>query len=146
MERQDVMRRLCLRWKTDISPSIQNRIEWAKDQQRFWKPFHAGGSHWEVRQLYEAFKVNVDEKTCSSRMWGLSGIPCPHACAVIFKINKRPEDYVPGWFRREKYMQLYDSHIMPVGGMSTWTINTKDKPLPPQPRKMPGRPKKKGST
>nr|XP_043615790.1 uncharacterized protein LOC122587689 [Erigeron canadensis] len=100
MEMQDVMRRLCLRWKTDISPSIQNRIEWAKDQQRFWKPFHAGGSHWEVRQLYEAFKVNVDEKTCSCRMWGLSGIPCPHACAVIFKINKRPEDYVPGWFRR----------------------------------------------
>nr|XP_043617627.1 uncharacterized protein LOC122589397 [Erigeron canadensis] len=96
MERQDVMRILCLRWKTDISPSIQNRIEWAKDQQRFWKSFHAGNSHWEVRQLYEAFKVNVDEKTCSCRMWGLSGIPCPHACAVIFKINKRPENYVPG--------------------------------------------------
>nr|XP_043639512.1 uncharacterized protein LOC122610602 [Erigeron canadensis] len=40
-------------------------------------------------------------------------------------------------------METYSTHIMPVGGMSTWTPNNREKPLPPQPRRMPGRPKKK---
>jgi len=35
MERQSVMRGICQRWKGDICPSIQNRLEWVKDQQRF---------------------------------------------------------------------------------------------------------------
>lgn len=29
------MRELCHRWKKDISPSIVQKLEWVKDQQRF---------------------------------------------------------------------------------------------------------------
>ena len=41
------------------------------------------------------------------------------------------------------YLKAYSYHIQPVQGMNQWPGNELNKPLPPIPRKMPGRPKKK---
>nr|GEV44262.1 hypothetical protein [Tanacetum cinerariifolium] len=59
----------------------------------------------EVKNKNEAFKVNEQLRTCGCRMWQLLGLPCPHAIAVLFKINKRPEDYVVACFRKGRPMK-----------------------------------------
>ncbi|XP_071699011.1 uncharacterized protein [Rutidosis leptorrhynchoides] len=105
--------------------------------------FWIGGSEFEVRHKNEAFKVNEETRTCSCRMWQLSGIPCPHACSVIFALNKSPEDYIPAYFRKDMYMRAYTTYLKPVGEMTTWVPNQQNKLLPPPTRTMPGRPKRK---
>ena len=50
---------------------------------------------------------------------------------------------MPAWFRKEMYLKAYSYHIQLVEGMNQWPANGLSKPLPPKPRKMLGRPKKK---
>lgn len=76
-------------------------------------------------------------------MWQLSGIPCCHAIAVMFRINKRPEDYLPACFKVKTNHEIYHQYMNPVGGMTFWPDSSHyTKVLPPKPKKMPGRPRK----
>ncbi|GJS94117.1 multidrug resistance-associated protein 5 [Tanacetum coccineum] len=71
----------------------------------FWHVIPAGENLFEVRLGSEGFTVDEGKRTCSCRMWQLSGIHCVHAT--------KPDQ------------SMYS------------TV------LPPKPRKMPGRPRKK---
>ncbi|GJS62810.1 multidrug resistance-associated protein 5 [Tanacetum coccineum] len=45
----------------------------------FWHVIPAGGNLYEVRSGSEGFTVDEGKRTCSCRMWQLSGLPCVHA-------------------------------------------------------------------
>nr|GEW64788.1 multidrug resistance-associated protein 5 [Tanacetum cinerariifolium] len=62
--------------------NIKKRLEWLKEQQRFWHVIRAGGNFFEVRSRSEGFIVDEGKRTCSCRLWQLSGIPCVHATKV----------------------------------------------------------------
>ncbi|XP_071699745.1 uncharacterized protein [Rutidosis leptorrhynchoides] len=134
MERMNVMRMLSEHWVGDIAPNIVKKLEVIKDQHRYWQAHFAGGFEYEVRHKTEAYKVDKKLRTCSCKLWQLSGIPCLRACSVIFALNKSPEDYIPAWFRKEMYMRAYSTYLRPVGGMSTWVPNQLNKPLSPKPK------------
>ncbi|GJY33860.1 pentatricopeptide repeat-containing protein [Tanacetum coccineum] len=111
--------------------------------ERFWHVIPAGGNLFEVRNGSEAFRVDEHNRTCTCRMWQLSGLPCPHSIDVLFKLNKRPEDYIPTCFRKEAYFKAYHQYMTPVGGMTFWPDSSMySTVLPPKPRTMPGRPRK----
>lgn len=102
-----------------------------------------GGDTYEVRNGCDAFRVDENVGTCSCRMWQLSGVPCCHAIAVMFMINKRPEDYLPSCFKVKTNHEIYHQYMNPVGGMTFWPDSSQyTKVLPPKPKKMPGRPRK----
>ncbi|GJY37347.1 pentatricopeptide repeat-containing protein [Tanacetum coccineum] len=144
MERMNTMRRMLDKWTDDICPNIQKRLELIKDQQRFWHVIPAGGNLFEVRNGSHAYSIDEQHRTCSCRMWQLSGLPCSHAIAVIFKLNRRAEEYVPDCFRKRMFHDAYHQYLTPVGGMNFWPdCSEMSKVLPPKPKKMPGRPRKK---
>ncbi|KAJ9538480.1 LOW QUALITY PROTEIN: hypothetical protein OSB04_031213 [Centaurea solstitialis] len=120
MERMNNMRRISDTWVQDICPSIKKKLDIAKDQQRFWSVIPGGLSMFEVRLGNDAFIVDEDKKTCTCRMWQLSGLPCHHAVAALFYIHKHPEDYVPSWFWKDMYKVAYNHHLLPVQGMNQW--------------------------
>ncbi|GJW41070.1 pentatricopeptide repeat-containing protein [Tanacetum coccineum] len=120
MERMNTMRRMLDKWTDDICPNIQKRLELIKDQQRFWHVIPAGGNLFEVRNGSQAYSIDEQHRTCSCRMWQLSGLPCSHAIAVIFKLNRRAEEYVPDCFRKRMFHDAYHQYFTPVGGMSFW--------------------------
>ncbi|GKC93408.1 multidrug resistance-associated protein 5, partial [Tanacetum coccineum] len=97
-----------------------------------------------VRSGSEGFIVDEDKRTCSCRMWQLSGLPCVHATKVIFLINRVPESYVPAWFETNMYFVAFHNYVKPVLGMNFWPDQSMYSIiLPPKPRKMFGRPRKK---
>ncbi|GJW37893.1 pentatricopeptide repeat-containing protein, partial [Tanacetum coccineum] len=129
LERMNTMRRLYDTWTEDICPNIQNRLELTKD-------LHRNGS--------EAFGVDEQRITCTCRLIQLSGLPCPYAIAVIFKLNRRAEEYVPTCFRRQSFHASYHQYLTPIGGMTFWPdCSAMSRVLPPKPKTMPGRPRKK---
>ncbi|GKD79971.1 pentatricopeptide repeat-containing protein [Tanacetum coccineum] len=144
LERMNTMRKLLESWSEDICPNIQKRLEVTKDQHRFWHVIPTGGNLFEVRNGSEAFTVDEKHRTCTCRLWQLSGLPCAHAIAVIFKLNKRMEDYVLGGFRKNSFYYAYHQYLTPVGGMDFWPdCSEMSRVLPPKLRKMPGRSRKK---
>ncbi|GJR40733.1 multidrug resistance-associated protein 5 [Tanacetum coccineum] len=87
---------------------------------KFWHVIHAGGNLFEVRSESEEFTVDKGKRSCSCRMWQLSGIPCVHATKVIFLINRVHESYVPTWFETDMYFVAYHNFVKPVSGMNFW--------------------------
>ncbi|GJZ80044.1 multidrug resistance-associated protein 5 [Tanacetum coccineum] len=141
IERMNTMRKISATWTDDICPSILKRIDLMKNHTRFWHVIHTGGESFEVRSGSDALKVDLSTRTCSCRMWQLSGLPCVHA---IFKINKMLEEYVPNWFRKHLYYATYHNYLSPVGDIDFWHDQSQfSKVLPPKLRVMIGRPRKK---
>ena len=71
----------------------------------------AGGDIFEVRNGSAAYGIDAHHRTCSCRMWQLSGLPCAHAIAVIFKLGKKVEDYVPNCFRKQMFHDAYHQFL-----------------------------------
>ena len=62
----------------------------------------------------------------------------------MFKLNRRPEDYVPNCFKKDQFHATYHSYLQPVDGMTFWSdCSEMSRVLPPKVKKMPGRPRKK---
>ncbi|GJY12619.1 multidrug resistance-associated protein 5 [Tanacetum coccineum] len=114
------------------------------NQYRFWHVIPAGGNLFEARSESKGFTADEGKRTCTCRMWQLSGLTCFHATKVIFLINRVPKSYVPAWFETDMYFVAYHNYVKPVPDMNFWPDQSMySTVLPPKPRKMPGRPKKK---
>ena len=55
--------------------------------------------------------VELDNQTCSCRVWQSSGIPCGHALAVILARREDPQIYVKPFFTLQAYRNTYE-HAM----------------------------------
>lgn len=97
-----------------------------------------------MRKGYYSFRVDEPKRTCSCRMWQLSGLPCSHAIACIFKLNKFAKEYVPECFKKDRCLLAYSQYMKPVDGIDFWPdCSHLSRILGPLPKKMPGRPRKK---
>nr|GEU34957.1 multidrug resistance-associated protein 5 [Tanacetum cinerariifolium] len=64
LERINKMRKISMEWNPRVCPSIKNRLEWIKEQQR---------------SRSEGFTVDEGKRTCSCRTRQLSGILCVYS-------------------------------------------------------------------
>ncbi|KAL8483715.1 hypothetical protein ACS0TY_026410 [Phlomoides rotata] len=76
--------------------------------------------------------VNLDEHTCSCRMWELSGIPCKHAISAITHKRENIEDFVSDWYSVEVYKRSYAPSIKGITGSMLWVESCFILPLPPK--------------
>ncbi|KAL0294845.1 UNVERIFIED_CONTAM: hypothetical protein Sradi_6864700 [Sesamum radiatum] len=83
---------------------------------------------------------NLEMRTCTCRLWKLSGIPCKHACSAIFNQNLQPEDMRHPYYNVETYKQVYEPAILSISGETLWTETGFIPPLPPNFGRGPGRP------
>ncbi|KAM5576700.1 hypothetical protein ABKV19_007515, partial [Rosa sericea] len=103
-----------------------------------------GGDQVEV-ETFEGTKnvVNLTARTCTCRMWDLSGVPCKHAVSAIYNNRADPEDFVADCYLKKTYLNIYSNLIKPVNGMEMWTRSEEPPILPPQYSRQPGRPRTK---
>ena len=76
---------------------------------------------YEVDNEYERHVVNFTIKCCSCRVCDLTGIPCKHSVAAIYKNLERPEDYVHSCYGKDAYMAAYKEMITPLPSQDEWT-------------------------
>ena len=65
--------------------------------------------------------MNLTNRTCGCRRWDMTGIPCSHAIAAIYKSYQHPEDFVHDFFKKQMYKEAYGPVIQPVPGKDCWT-------------------------
>ncbi|RYR42414.1 hypothetical protein Ahy_A08g038889 [Arachis hypogaea] len=56
----------------------------------------------------------------SSHCLAPAGIPCVHACAVLSRVNKQPENFCHRWLTMDSYKETYNHHINPIPGQPLW--------------------------
>jgi len=130
------------RWLMEICPNIIRKVCKIRHRTQYCHVLWNGEAGFEVRDKKWRFTVDLNNRTCSCRYWQVSGIPCAHACAALFKMSEEPNKYVHMCFSLEAYKRTYQHVLQPVEHESAWPVSQNHKPLPPRVKKMPGRPKK----
>ncbi|RYR08142.1 hypothetical protein Ahy_B05g075696 [Arachis hypogaea] len=97
--------------------------------------------HHKNRIIMEMFVVDLLAGTCSCRFWGLSGMPCPHACSAIFEKGDNPEEYCSNYYSPAAYLATYGKSIAPINRENMWPKVNCDTIIPPVFRVKPGRPR-----
>nr|GEV28823.1 hypothetical protein [Tanacetum cinerariifolium] len=69
LERMNKIRETSRKWNPEVCLNIKKRLEWPKEQQRFWHVIPAGENLFEIRRRSEGFTVDEGKRTCSCRMW-----------------------------------------------------------------------------
>ncbi|XP_021744856.1 uncharacterized protein LOC110710823 [Chenopodium quinoa] len=109
MERLHKKRDFIAKKEINICPRIQTRLEKSKINARGWSAFWDGHYCYGVREgaTQTRYVVILLDKTCSCNAWQLSGVPCHHVVAAIWKAVEHPEHYVSEWFSKETYLKAY---------------------------------------
>ena len=86
--------------------------------------------------------VDLESGSCSCRFWGLTGLPCEHACSAIFYKGANPEDFINNYYTPEAYLAYYAYVVYPINGENMWPKLNFDAIIRPLYRKKPGKPRK----
>ncbi|MBA0664211.1 hypothetical protein Goklo_004252, partial [Gossypium klotzschianum] len=79
---------------------------------------------------------------CSCRSWQISGIPCSHACAVVYHSGFQLDEYLHECYHIGTYKKAYSFPMQPINGPHDWGKNGIEPVLSSIERKMSRRPQK----
>ncbi|CAI9265825.1 unnamed protein product [Lactuca saligna] len=127
-------------WGNQICPTIREIVNDINKGLRHYQVLPSGLNQFEVRGTTIAYEVDLEERTCSCRLWQLNGIGCVHSVATISFMNRDVESYVDKMFSSITYMKAYKFRLAPMNGSNLWPATDYTPPLPPVRRAMPGRP------
>ena len=102
------------KYKGLLCPNIQDKLEKIKIDARNCFCTCAGEKKYEVDFYSTQNVVDLNNKSCSCRMWDLSGIPYKHAISAIYANKEKPESYVHAYYSTETYLAIYKHVIMPI--------------------------------
>lgn len=136
------MRKFAETWVTDIAPMARMILEENKALSRRCKVMWNAEHGFEVDEGVYRFIVDFRTMTCTCRSWMLRGIPCQHAVCAFYDREMDPDDYVAHWYRKETFLKAYQHFIQPIPNMKMWSDSTNPSIEPPEPKPMPGRPKR----
>ncbi|KAK9998999.1 hypothetical protein SO802_018602 [Lithocarpus litseifolius] len=128
------------KFTSDICPNIIQKLEQLKVDSKSFFAIPSGFFIYEIDNEYERHVVNFIRKCCSCRVWDLTGIPCKHGVAAIYKNLERPEDYVHACYRKDVYVAAYKEMITPLPGQDEWIETNQPAPVAPIMYKPPDRP------
>lgn len=141
-DRMQRRRKAMEKWVGDFCPRIIDMLDRNIAAQRNFCTTYHGGFTYEVKMDMVGYIVDIEKRSCTCRMWELSGVPCSHAVSAIYAIRANPRNYIDSSLSVEKCKAAYAECISALNGKNMWEIDETDPILPPPHRRMPGRPKK----
>ncbi|XP_061370246.1 uncharacterized protein LOC133312964 [Gastrolobium bilobum] len=126
-----------------ICPRIQTKLEKPKKQSTEWIVYWAGDDRFEVENAWQTRRVvHLSEKKCDCKQWDLTGIPCAHVVASIYRMHLIPEDFVDPYYFKDTFEKAYAHIIHPIPSEEHWPETNQTPLFPPKYKNAPGRPKK----
>lgn len=132
-----------LKWNGRICPRIKKILNKHAEKVTDCTPIKGDNTHYQIKcRDRSQYTVNLDERSCSCRLWDLSGIPCKHAISAINNQKENREDYVHEHYTVEVYKKSYAYTIKGINGTALWKETLFIPPLPPNMGRGVGRPTK----
>ncbi|KAL2920833.1 Type IV secretion system protein virB4, partial [Bienertia sinuspersici] len=142
MERLQKKRDFISNKDIEICPRIKAKLEKSKMDARGWLAFWDGHFSYGVREglTQNRYVVSLLAKTCTCNAWQLSGVPCNHAVAAIWKVKELPEHYVSHYFSKNTYLKAYQFPLEPLNGPQEWPQSPYSPVIAPAVKKLQHRP------
>ncbi|KAM6548517.1 hypothetical protein CsatB_020193 [Cannabis sativa] len=133
-----------LRWTETVHNNIVKIVRQRQNVSRHCSVTRANATMFEVRMnIGGAFTVDLDKRTCTCRIFQLSGIPCGHALAAIWFCNHHQWGYIHDYYQKPAFQAAYEGTIFPMSSPDQWPNKGHNPILPPGDHNLPGRPRKK---
>ncbi|XP_074287923.1 uncharacterized protein LOC141613087 [Silene latifolia] len=105
----------------DPTPYAKGIIESNCSDSRHCRVIKAGGGEFEVVEgTTTVFPVNLKNETCLCGAWQVTGIPCKHACRVIYHNKEEPMQYLNDYFSEMCYKLTYSNIMHPMPDKDQW--------------------------
>lgn len=135
-----------VKWETPVGRNINMKIKENQTLSVGLNHRSVSPSSMEVYENGETFAVALDMKSCSCREWGMTGIPCRHACCAVSAANSNIYDYVEKCYMKETQERIYASSMPPVPTHDMPALSELHRSSmvlhPPPDKRLPGRPRK----
>ncbi|KAF7820809.1 uncharacterized protein G2W53_026264 [Senna tora] len=129
-------------YRGPICPRIETKLERAKLESRNYIFYATGDGRFEVESPWKREVVDLNSRTCTCKCWDLTGIPCRHGVAAVYKMRRTLEEYVDLYYSTSTFLNAYSTTIGPVPGEEYWPPTNCNQILPPEYKTASGRPKK----
>ncbi|KAL5759376.1 hypothetical protein ACOSP7_017900 [Xanthoceras sorbifolium] len=151
--RRMIMRRFqqrmedCVKWKSDLPPTVHSKILKASKESRILRMLSAGNGEYELLGETRAYVAKLNSKTCECGAWQISGVPCSHVMAGISHISgvngirDKVVEFVDPSFSKTAFIKTYGSIIHPIPDQCVWPEVDAVPLIPPPLKRRPGRPK-----
>lgn len=135
MVRIELRKNKLTKYKAKYSLKVANTIAAEDEEHSKWCKKRTPGPNGvsEVSEKSVSYSVNIENRTCTCRMWDVTGIPCRHALKVFVDKKLKAEDYVADCYLTTTRKKQYSNSISPVEGMKFWKEATGPE-LDPPPR------------
>ncbi|KAL5759375.1 hypothetical protein ACOSP7_017899 [Xanthoceras sorbifolium] len=136
--RRMIMRRFqqrmedCVKWKSDLPPTVHSKILKASKESRILRILSAGNGEYELLGETRAY---------------ISGVPCSHVMAGISHISgvngirDKVVEFVDPSLSKTAFIKTYGSIIHPIPNQCVWPEVDAVPLIPPPLKRRPGRPK-----
>ncbi|KAL2226675.1 UNVERIFIED_CONTAM: hypothetical protein Sindi_2026200 [Sesamum indicum] len=106
------MKKTSKKWKGTLCPKIKKLLQKHIDKIGDCISIKANDRYYQI-SCYDGsqFSVDLERRTCTCRLWQLSGIHCKHACSAIFNQNLQPEEMVHPYYNVDTYKSVYEPAI-----------------------------------
>ena len=104
----------------ELCPKIKKQVFKLKQGSNKWKVAWAGELLFEVKDFFESFTVDLNEKSCTCQRWKLIGIPYSHAITCIHYNKEEVDNYVDDRYKVPTYKICYERMILPINGSTMW--------------------------
>ncbi|KAL3519699.1 hypothetical protein ACH5RR_017848 [Cinchona calisaya] len=143
MQRIQLKRLGMEKFQGTICPNIKVKFEKNKKLSRGCVAIWAGQKQFEVDTPKGQVVVDLDECTCTCRLFQLTSYPCSHAVSAI-QVDRRKKvgEYVDECYTKAACLRSYAHMIHPMPGEIYWVDTNKTPVNPPLVRRQPGKPKK----
>ncbi|BBG94013.1 hypothetical protein Prudu_002194 [Prunus dulcis] len=101
------------KWTTVLCPEMETRLCENADGGRTWAVRRSNCTVFEVFADYSVM-VDLEQRTCSCRLWQIDGFPCTHAVAAILAKRDSVYDYVECYYKTDFFRKAYESPIFPI--------------------------------
>ncbi len=127
-----------------IIPAITNALNAKSKAIKDHEVLICGAMTAEVTVSTIRHAVNLGQKTCTCRVWQVTGKPCSHALAFIAKLSREVcmDDFVHEYFSIERFKKAYAGVFNPITSKHMWPrVDLGYKIKKPKLRRKPGRPR-----
>ncbi|CAL8115413.1 unnamed protein product [Prunus armeniaca] len=134
------------KWTTILCLEMETRLWQNAEAGRTWVVRCSSFTVFEVFADYSVI-VDLEQRTCSCRLWQIDGFPCTHAVAAILAKKDSVYDYVDCYYRTNFFQKAYESPIFPIldigkglgsngsaAGVVLWPITKRPAGRPPTKR------------
>ncbi|XP_050229266.1 uncharacterized protein LOC126678406 isoform X2 [Mercurialis annua] len=129
-------------WQADFSPDCLGSYECNFLLSAECEILFNGDDGYEVSHGDDQHSVSFSRRSCTCRLWDISGIPCAHAIAAIYHAGGNPLEYICNCFNKTMFQNAYQFSLQPVRGVKFWNCASYQPIEPPPFKQQPGRPKK----